>query len=426
MSKICIVGDAHLLAQAEWIEDERILSEEVEETLLNFQRAIDKISKESLDAVIFAGDIFDQRTFSNQRVAHREAEKYMITIRQILGNLAGTGCKIFAIRGNHDSEPVLRSLEQSQNGQVVYPGTKTVRIGDLSVAFMDTHYMQGNYDIPLEKVPEKADVLVMHESVPLFNTLGPARETFVAICKRFGVVLNGHVHFYVEKALDIPNFYLIPALIPSRIIKENWMISYRYEKGTVTLSKRASPFGYVLFEGDVKFKRYEPTLIVTKVELLGESTNDFLKGIDEVYSQLMARDDKAKLRVYVRTNADRITVDRVLKKEAQKYAEIRTIEFQSEPHFLRSEAPVVEEQFRDVAFSRDELIEKFSLSLKGHQLEFARKLFDEILTPEFVLANRPDERAAFQRFLGIISRNCRVSEAFVQRAWNLAKESTER
>jgi DNA repair exonuclease SbcCD nuclease subunit len=74
MSKICVLGDAHLLAQAEWIEDERILSEEVAETLQNFLRAIDKVSKESPDAVVFVGDIFDQRTFSRQRVAHREAE----------------------------------------------------------------------------------------------------------------------------------------------------------------------------------------------------------------------------------------------------------------------------------------------------------------------------------------------------------------
>jgi len=195
-----MLGDAHLLYQAEWIEDERTLRDEAEEALRNFQRAIDKVSKDSPEAVILAGDMFDTRTQSGQRVAHREAEKYMITIRDTLSKLADSGCKIFALRGNHDSEPVLRSLEQSLKGKFVYPGTKVVDVGDLAVGFMDTHYLTGSYDIPLEDVPDTADVLVMHESVPLPNIPSPPKEFFVSACKRFGTVLNGHMHFYLDKA----------------------------------------------------------------------------------------------------------------------------------------------------------------------------------------------------------------------------------
>jgi len=82
MSAICVLGDAHLLYQAEWIEDERALKDEAEEALQNFERAINKVSRESPEALILAGDMFDTRTQSGQRVAHREAEKYMITIRE--------------------------------------------------------------------------------------------------------------------------------------------------------------------------------------------------------------------------------------------------------------------------------------------------------------------------------------------------------
>lgn len=427
MSAICVLGDAHLLYQAEWIEDEGILRDEATEALQNFQKAIDKVSKESPEAVILAGDMFDTRTQSGQRVAHREAEKYMITIREILNKLADSGCKIFALRGNHDSQPVLKSLEQSLNGKFTYPRTKVANIDDLAIRFMDTHYMTGAYDIPIEDVPDKADVLVMHESVPLPRIAGPPKEFFASLCKRFGVVFNGHMHFYLEKALGIPNFCLIPAFIPSRRIKQNWMINYRYENDQLSESTQESPFGYIVYDGmKTKLKRYEPLQVITRVELVGKSTGDFLKGIDRVYSHLMESKGSKDLRVWIRTNSDRITVERVLWKEVLKYSEIRTIDIQSEPEFTRTPSPIIEEEFRDAAFGREELTERMLNTLDGAELEIARKLFDEILTEQFVTSRKPDERAAFQRFLGIVSERHKVSDAFIQRAWNLAKENVEK
>lgn len=427
MSTICVLGDAHLLCQADWIEDERIQKDEVVEALENFQRAINEVSKESPDAVILAGDMFDTRTQSRQRVTHREAEKYMVPIRETLGKLADTGCKIFVLRGNHDSEPVLRSLEQSLSGKVTYPKKKAVHVGDLTLGFMDSHYVQGSYTVPSEDVPERADVLFMHESVPILNVTGPPKEFFSSLCKRFGIVFNGHMHFYVEQTLGIPNFYVLPAFIPSREIKGNWMVKYRYDSGQVSESKQKSPFGYVVYDGKTtKLRAYEPLQIVTRVELIGNSTDDFLKGIDKIYSLLMERKDRKDLRIWIRTNADRITVDRVLQKEVEKYSEIRTIDFETDPHFLTAPSITIQEEFRDVAFNRAELIEKISESLKGTELELARRMFNEILTPEFLMNRNPEERAAFRRLLEIVSEKYEVSDAFAQRAWNLAKESYEK
>lgn len=427
MPSICVLGDAHLLYQADWIEDEKTLRDEAEECLRNFEKAVERVSKESPEAVILAGDIFDTRTQSGQRVAHREAEKYMIIIRKTLSDLAESGCKVFALRGNHDSEPVLRSLEQSLQGKFVYPGTRVVDIAGFAVAFMDTHYLTGSYDIPLQDVPSKADILIMHESVPFPNIPGPPKEFFLSVCKRFGIVFNGHMHFYLEKALGIQNFWVLPAFIPSRRIKENWMVRYRYENGEITESKQESPFGYVLYDGKKpKLKAYEPFQVVTRVDIFGKTAGDFLQGVDRAYSQLMERDDRRNLRVWISTNADRITVDRLLWKAAQKYSEIRTVDIQSDPQFLATPSPVIEEEFQDVAFSREELIDKISQSLKDTELEIARTLFEEILSPQFVLSRNPDERTAFKRFLEMVSEKCKVSDAFVQRAWNLAKESVEK
>ena len=84
MPAIAVLGDAHLLMQAEWFEDESKIAEEGEEIIENFWRALEQLRKESPDAVIFAGDMFDYRTKSGQRVSHREGEKYMLKIRDII------------------------------------------------------------------------------------------------------------------------------------------------------------------------------------------------------------------------------------------------------------------------------------------------------------------------------------------------------
>lgn len=220
--KIAIFSDAHLLMQADWLDDENQLTAEGNEVLDNFERAIEDIKKEKPDGVLIAGDVFDYRTKSRRRVAHREGEKYMIRVRSILEQLADDlSCKIFALKGNHDSEPVLRSTEKVLKGKFVYSGNKTVKIGDRNAFLMDSHYVPGIYKIPIKEVPEDGDLLIMHESAPIRGIPAPSEEEFRAICKRFKLVFDGHMHFFQPKAMGIPNLYMIPAFIPSREIKSN-------------------------------------------------------------------------------------------------------------------------------------------------------------------------------------------------------------
>ena len=299
--KIAIASDAHLLYQAEWTEDEKLLRAEEQEVLDNFDRAMGEVAKQSPSAVILAGDMFDTRAESGQRVAHREAEKYMQRVRRTLGELSHkTGCKIYVLRGNHDSEPVLRGLESVMQGKLEYAGNKTIEIGPMNVTLMDTHYLTGYYEISPEDIPKKADVLIMHESVPLPNIQAPPTETFIEICKRFGLVFNGHMHFYKEKVLGIPNFCLLPAFIPSRRIKNNWMVKYRYEGGKVETQTQKSPFGFVTVENSgFEFVRYTPLEIIVRVELVGKNAGDFVSGIQQVYEILMDQKEHEKFRVYL-------------------------------------------------------------------------------------------------------------------------------
>jgi len=423
MPLICILGDAHLLYQADWIEDEDILRDEAEEVLNDFERAMRQVILEHPDVVVFVGDMFDVRTQSRQRVAHREAEKYMPLIRNILKELAlKTGCKIFALRGNHDSRPVLKSLENMMAGILTYVNNQTISVDGLSLSFIDTHYVMGNYEIPVEEIP-KGDVLFMHESISMGNILGLSKENLESICRMFKFVFNGHMHFYKEKMLGIQNLYIVPAFIPSRRIKNNWVLKYRFKDGEVELETQESPFGYILFDGSsVEFKRYDSLQKIVLVELLGENIDDFVLGIKRIYDLLMEREDKDRLRIWIKTNADKITVDRVIWQEVLRYSEIKTIDIESvRPEVLEFHIPSIEEEFKDVAFTRDELIDKLLRVLGKKEITIVRKLFNEIFTPQLLQSRNPDERTAFKKLLELLAKDRKVSHAFVQRAWNLSK-----
>jgi len=413
------------LYQAEWIEDERTLRDEASEVLDNFEMAMRKVVGESPDAIIMAGDMFDTKTESGQRVAFREAEKYMLRVRQVLDSTAKeSGCRILALRGNHDSEPVLKSLEASLGKNFVHPGNETIKVGDVDIALMDTHYKTGSYEIPSGEVPRQGDILFMHESIPIPNVSAPPRETFVDICRKFRDVFNGHMHFYGEKMLGIENLHQLPAFVPSRRIKNNWMVKYRFEEGKIEDSKQASPFGYlVIRDGKVTFKRVNPTQVIVRVELIGSKANEFVSGLQLIYDTLQSREDRENLRVWVVTNADKITVDRILWDQAAKYADIKTMDILSErPETLKAPSPEVRQAFGDAAFTREELVERVLNTMKGRRLELARGILGEIFSPQLLQNRYPNERESFRLLLELLARDEDVSSSFVERAWALSKE----
>jgi predicted phosphodiesterase len=422
MLRICILGDAHLLYQAEWVEDEKVLNEEAKEVLDNFKMAIKKVISESPDVIVFVGDMFDTRTQSGQRVTHREAEKYMPIVRNILKELTKSGCKIYALRGNHDSEPVLKSLENDLGNAFTYVNNQVVSFGELRLSFLNTHYVAGNYEIPTERIP-KGDVLFMHENISIGPILGLSKENLEKICKMFKFVFNGHMHFYAENVLGIPNLYNIPAFIPSRRIKNNWMLKYRFENEKIESEKQESPFGYVVFDGNnVKFRKYDPIQTVVLVELIGKSVDNFIVGIKEIYSLLEERKDKEKLRVWIKTNADKITIERIIWPQVSKYPSIKTLDIESERlEVLRVPIPKIEEEFGEVAFTRDELIDKLLSTLEKNQIDVVREIFNEVFTPQLLQSLHPNEREAFKKLLELLAKKRKVSPSFVNRAWEFSK-----
>lgn len=422
MTKIAIFSDAHLLMQAEWLDDESQLTAEGHEVLDNFERAIDDIKKENPDAVLIAGDIFDYRTKSRHRVAHREGEKYMMRVRSTLERLTDDlSCKIYALKGNHDSGPVLRSTEKALKGKFAYCGNKAVKIGDLNVFMLNSHYVPGIYEIPLTGAPENGDLLIMHESAPIHGVPAPSEENFRTICKRFKLVFDGHMHFFRSKAVGIPNLYMIPAFIPSREIKSNWMLKYKYPE-SMKPEVRETPFGFILVEDNIAdFKPYTPLQMIVRVEIKGENAEDYLNGIREIYEILEQRDDRDHLRVWVETNADPITIERIFWPTIREYKEIWTMDVLHTKPELRVTAPTRAIEFEAKAFAREELIERVLKLFSGRQKEIVRRIFDEIFTVDYLRVKRPDEPVGFKKLLEIISKDYKVSDAFLTRAWEIAK-----
>jgi len=417
MPAIAVLGDAHLLMQAEWFEDESKIAEEGEEIIENFWRALEQLRKESPDAVIFAGDMFDYRTKSGQRVSHREGEKYMLKIRDIISNLE---CKIYALKGNHDSEPVLKSLEKTVNG-FFYSGNKLVNIDGIKVFLLNSNYVQGPYEIPLEKIPSNGNLLIMHESVPVSGLQGPSKETFRELTRRFKLVLNAHMHMFSQRTLGLQNFFTLPALIPSREIKGNWMLKYCYPEEKQ--ESRETPFGYVLVkDGDVSFVPYKPIQTVVRVEIRGRNVEDFSSGIKAIYDLLDKRDDRNKLRVWIETNADPIMINNVIKPEIASFKEICTVDIirlkEARPQIAKATSSI---EFGNKTFTLDELTDRVLAGLGEDRKQIVRQVFDEIFTKDNLIG-KVNEPLLFKHFLELMAPRYKASEAFVTRAWELAKE----
>jgi len=398
MSRIAILSDAHLLIQAERFKEEDRRSPRGEIALRNFNKVVSQVIAQEPEAVILAGDMFDEREKGGEWIADSEAAKYWPDIRNELGRLmeyAKYG--IYALRGNHDSAPVLKELQDSLGEGFHFIRDKEEEIGDQCVYFMETRYQQGNYGIPEEELPRGGQILIMHETLP-WGMPGLEQEVFQKLGRRFSLLFNGHMHHYAHGPLDIANLYSLPALIPSRELKGNFTLEYRWPGDLEKPKVEDSPFGYLLLEDDeVAFKRYHPIQSIVNIQIEGSTPGEVITGINEVYSRLMEREDRDNLWVWI--SARGVTFEDTLKKEINKYSEINTMDIAIK---TRKEAKKsVELKGLDKMITLSELETKVLTSLPWPERDLAQQLFQEIFTGSN-LSRKVDSnlgRLLFQRLL---------------------------
>jgi len=398
MSRIAILSDAHLLIQAARFRDENYRSPRGEISLRNFNKVISQVIAEEPEAVILAGDMFDEREKGGEWVVDAEAAKYWPDIRSELKRLMEcTKYGIYTLRGNHDAAPVLKELQDYLGNGFHFVRDEKIEIGDHSVYFMETRYRQGDYSIPEEELPKGGEILIMHETLP-WSMPGLEEEVFQELGQRFSLLLNGHMHHYSHGSLNIPNLYSLPALIPSRELKNNFTLEYHWPSDLEKPKVKDSPFGYLILDGsEISFERYRPIQSIVNVRIEGNTPSDVITGINEVFSKLMEREDRDNLWVWI--SAKGVTFEDTLQKEINKYPEINTMDISIKTG--KESRKSVELKGLDKMISLSDLETKVLLSLPWPERDLAQKLFEEIFTSDN-LSRRADSnlgRVLFQRLL---------------------------
>ena len=412
MSRIAILSDAHLLIQAERFKEEDRRSPRGEIALRNFNKVVSQVIAQEPEAVILAGDMFDEREKGGEWIADSEAAKYWPDIRNELGRL--TECAkygIYALRGNHDSAPVLKELQDSLGEGFHFVRDKEEEIGDQCVYFMETRYRQGNYKIPEEELPEGGELLIMHETLP-WGMPGLEQEVFQELGRRFSLLFNGHMHHYAQGPLNIKNLYSLPALIPSQELKNNFTVKYQWPGDLDNPEVKTSPFGYLILDGhEISFQRYTPIQSIVNVRIEGKTPRDVVAGINEVYSRLMEREDRDNLWIWV--SAQGVTFKDTVQKETNKYSQINTMNIEIK---ARKE-PTTHAELKGLEkmISLSDLEAKVLTSLPWPDRDLAQKLFEEIFTADN-LSKRADSnlgRFLFQKLLELSAPRYGVSPEHV-------------
>ena len=237
----------------------------------------------------------------------------------------------------------------------------------------------------------------MHETLP-WGMPGLEEEVFQELGRRFSLILNGHMHHYAHSPLDIPNLYALPALIPSRELKNNFTVKYQWPGDLEKPEVKSSPFGYLMLDGlEISFQRYTPIQSIVNVRIEGKTPRDVIAGINGVYSSLMERADRDNLWVWV--SAQGVTFKDTLQKEASKYPEISTMDIE----IKAKKEPTKHTELKglDKMMSLSDLEAKVLTSLPWPDRDLAQKLFNEIFTSDY-LSKRADSnlgRFLFQRLL---------------------------
>lgn len=262
--------------------------------------------------LFLAGDMFDYKKTETIYLRHYEGENYMMKIREIMKNF---GKPIYAIRGNHDKEEILKGLEQTvENFHYIKNDARNV--GDFSVCFMDSFYETGGYGSNNVQGMEElfrqmaarmkkwsnTSVLLCHETfAPYQNAIPNNLVEFMK--KNFDMVLNGHMHLWNPNTYKSNHIICLPSLLPSKIVKGKYsMEQYDWpaENSTFERKKVDSPFGYVIL--DTKSKKAElheftPSKKIVEVSLnvTDLSLEDARKRFRTILSQIDNRDDKNDL-----------------------------------------------------------------------------------------------------------------------------------
>jgi DNA repair exonuclease SbcCD nuclease subunit len=409
--RIAFISDAHLFQS--FIKNYNPLHD--------FERALSEIKQRSPDLLLIAGDMFDYKKTATTYLRHYEGEGLMIKIRNVLKKFK---IPIYAIRGNHEKEEVLRGLEQTVEN-FHYIKNDWINFGDVSIYFMDTHYEGELYEPSvvsqiLNQVISSASsmedlsklkIILTHESFAPFENSLP-KEVIEKISKVFNWVVNGHMHVWNPKAYGLKNVATLPSLLPSRVILgKYWMEKYDWE-GDVCEPKiltQESPFGYVLLdveEGKLEFYPFAPSrkIVEVSVDVTNLSIKDVIDRFRKVLNKIRERKDKDSLIILPEMHGYATFITSFVEGIFKEYSELSIEELRNNtiPKIVTPSGKIISPPALDVEelliSVREELIQMINDLSEKTGIEFTPEIVKNILEGlnEAELLEKPPARTITQ------------------------------
>ena len=272
----------------------------------------------SPDILLMAGDMFDFKKTPTAYVRHYEGEGLMIRVRNILRSFE---VPVYAIRGNHEKEEVLRGLEQTVEN-FHYVKNDWRKFNGVSIYFMDTHYEGGLYEpeVVSQIVKQVAStavntdetkILLCHETLAPFDNSLP-KKVIGDTAKIFDWVFNGHMHFWNRSTYGLNNVITLPSVLPSKLRFGKYRIeqyTWQCQDEKPKFEKRDSPFGYVILDTErkeVKFCRFVPSrkTVEIAVETTDLTLKEVIKRFRRILDDIKGREDKDSLIILPEIHGD--------------------------------------------------------------------------------------------------------------------------
>jgi DNA repair exonuclease SbcCD nuclease subunit len=360
--KLALISDAHLFQSFVKAYD----------PVFDFKRVLQKIKKNNPDAILIAGDMFDYKKTTSTYLRHYEGEGLMLKIRDILNDL---GIPIYAIRGNHEKEEVLKGLAQTvQNFS--YIKNDWIKLGNTSIYCMDTHYEGELYEpSAVSQILKQFTstrikgnrILFCHESFDPFPNSLP-KEAMSKTRKVFDWIINGHMHFWNPSAYNLKNVVTLPSLLPSRLrLGAYWIEQYVWKKHQKPrLRKRESPFGYAILDTDketIAFQSYTPIkkIVEISVNVTDLSLKEALDGFRQILDEIITREDKDSLIILPEIQGLANFVASFVSEIFKEYSELNIEELRNSttPHIVTSSGKIISAPLLDPERLFEEIEKEF-------------------------------------------------------------------
>jgi UDP-2,3-diacylglucosamine pyrophosphatase LpxH len=325
--RFAVISDGHLfqsyIKNYDAISDLRFVLERIKE-------------EQNPDALLVLGDMFDFKKTPGVFLRHFEGEGLMMPIRDILRDFA---LPIFCLKGNHEKEEVLRSLDQTvENFHYIKNDWKN--FDDVSIYFMDTHF-EGDFYEPevvsqiIQQIPQnpkesETKLLLCHETFQPFPNCIP-KDVILDQKRSFEWILNGHMHFWCEKAYGLSCVVTLPALLPSKVVRgKYWTEKYSWQskENRAFLEKSESPYGYAILDTKKKLLEFfsvspSKKIVEVSIETTNLTLNEVIDRFRKMMAEISARNDKDSLLILPEIYGDASFITIFVKDVLKEYNQLK-------------------------------------------------------------------------------------------------------